>query len=80
MGSVELGANIFRITQTEDLLTKQEKKSEMLATNTHYEVGRDIREFIKNHGGTMPEDLPTPKKSLKDLEKEKKNKSTKCVK
>lgn len=70
MGSVELGANIFRITQTEALLEKQEKPNEQVATNTHYKVGKVVRDTIKNLGGTMPEDLPTPKKSLKEIEKE----------
>ena len=70
MGSVELGANIFRITQTEALLEKQEKPNEQVATNTHYKVGKAVRDTIKNLGGTMPEDLPTPKKSLKEIEKE----------
>ena len=70
MGSAWLGANIFRITQTEALLEKQEKPNEQVATNTHYKVGKAVRDTIKNLGGTMPEDLPTPKKSLKELEKE----------
>ena len=70
MGSVELGANIFRITQTEALLEKQEKPNEQVATNTHYKVGKAVRDTIKNLGGTMSEDLPTPKKSLKEIEKE----------
>ena len=70
MGSVELGANIFRITQTEALPEKQEKPNEQVATNTHYKVGKAVRDTIKNLGGTMPEDLPTPKKSLKEIEKE----------
>ena len=68
MGSVELGANIFRITQTEALLEKQEMPSEKMATDTHYKVGKAVRDTIKNLGGTMPEDLPTPNKSLKELE------------
>ena len=71
MGSAELGANIFRITQTEALLEKQEEPNEQIATNTHYKVGKAVRDTIKNLGGTMPEDLPTPKKSLKQLDKEK---------
>ncbi len=71
MGSVELGANIFRITQTESLLEKQNKPDEIIATDTHYNVGRIIRETMKKLGTTMPEDLPTPKKSIKELEKEK---------
>ena len=74
MGSVELGANIFRITQTEALLERQEKSSEQLATNTHYKVGKAIRNTIKELGGTMPEDLPTPKKSIKELENKKSQK------
>ena len=71
MSSVELGANIFRITQTEALLEKQESPNEQVATDTHYKVGKAVRETIKQLGGTMPEKLPTPKKSLKELEKEK---------
>lgn len=70
MGSAELGANIFRITQTEALLEKQGDSSEQIATNTHYKVGAAVRNTIKDLGGTMPEDLPTPSKSLKDLENE----------
>ena len=70
MGSAELGANIFRITQTEALLEKQEEPNEKLATDTHYKVGRTVRKAIEELGGTMPEDLPTPKKSIKELEKE----------
>ena len=69
MGSIELGANIFRITQTEELLEKQIESNEQLATDTHYRVGRAIRNTIKELGGTMPEKLPTPKKSIKELEK-----------
>ena len=71
MCSVELGANIFRITQTEALLEKQEEPNEKVATDTHYRVGKAVRDTIKQLGGTMPEDLPTPEKSIKELEKEK---------
>ena len=70
MGSVELGANIFRITQTEALLEKQQEPNEQVATNTHYKVGKTVRKAIEELGGTMPEDLPTPDKSLKELERE----------
>lgn len=70
MGSAELGANIFRITQTEALLEKQEKPNEQIATSTHYKVGKAVRDTIKKLGGTMPEELPTPEKSIKELEKE----------
>ena len=69
MCSEELGANVFRITQTEALLKKQEEKSEKQATDTHYRVGEVIRKAIEELGGTMPEKLPTPNKSLKELEK-----------
>ena len=73
MGSVELGANIFRITQTEALLEKQEAPNEIIATNTHYKVGKTVRKAIEDLGGTMPEDLPAPNKSLKEIEKENNN-------
>ena len=73
MGSTELGANIFRITQTEALLETQQEPNEQIATNTHYKVGKIVRKAIEELGGTMPDNLPTPAKSLKELEKEKKN-------
>lgn len=71
MGSEELGANIFRITQTEAKLKKVQTDNEDLACATHHMVGKAVRETIKRLGGTMPEDLPTPEKSVKELEKEK---------
>ena len=71
MGSEELAANLFRITQTESRLKKDNINSEKEANKTHYKIGINIREVIAKNGGTMPEDLPTPKKSLKQLEKEK---------
>lgn len=73
MGSDELIANLFRISQTEQKLKKEKIKIEKEANKAHYEVGSKIRETIKQLGGTMPEELPTPKKSLKELEKEKRN-------
>ena len=72
MGSEELAANLFRITQTESRLKRDNIATESAANKTHYEVGSKIRNTIKELGGTMPEDLPTPEKSLKQLEKEKK--------
>ncbi len=72
MGSEELAANLFRITQAEQKLKREKIKTEKDANKTHYEVGSKIRKTIKELGGTMPEDLPTPKKSLKELEKENK--------
>jgi len=73
MGSEELAANLFRITQTESKLKRDKINSEKDANKTHYNIGRNIREVIEKNGGTMPEDLPTPKKSLKELEKENKS-------
>ena len=70
MGSAELVANEFRIVQTEELLARQKEKSEKIASDTHFMVGKTVREAIEKLGNTMPEDLPTPKKSIKDLEKE----------
>ena len=76
MGSEELIANLFRISQTEQKLKRYKIQTEKEANKAHYEVGSKIRNTIKELGGTMPEDLPTPKKSLKELEKEN-NKSLK---
>ena len=72
MGSAELGANIFRITQTDELLKNNKVSTENDACSTHNRVGKAVRETIKKLGGTMPEDLPTPEKSIKELEKENK--------
>ena len=72
MGSEELGANLFRITQTEAKLKRNNVNNEYTANSVHYEVGKGIRDTIKKFGGTMPEDLPTPKKSIKEIEKENK--------
>ena len=73
MGSEELIANLFRISQTEQKLKRENISTESEANKTHYEVGNKIRNTIKELGGTMPEDLPTPDKSLKQIEKENKN-------
>ncbi len=70
MGSEELAANLFRITQTESKLKKDNIKTESDANYAHYTIGKNIREVIAKNGGTMPEKLPTPEKSLKELEKE----------
>ena len=69
MGSRELIANLFRISQTEEKLIRDNVQTEKDANKTHYTIGKNIREVIAKNGGTMPEDLPTPKKSLKQLEK-----------
>ena len=70
MGSEKLAANLFRITQTESRLKKDKVDTEKQACDTHNKIGKIVRKAIKEAGGTMPEDLPTPKKSLKQLEKE----------
>jgi len=69
MGDEELGANHFRISQTEAKLKRDNVDTQNLANKTHFEMGQDIRKFIAEKGGTMPENLPTPDKSLKELEK-----------
>ena len=79
MGSDELIANLFRISQTEQKLKNENINLESKANETHFEVGKEIRNTIKKLGGTMPEDLPTPDKSLKELEKENKTLNVKNV-
>ncbi len=68
MGSEELAANLFRATQTDSKIRRENIKGKANANKTHYEVGNKVRQTIKELGGTMPEDLPTPKKSIKQLE------------
>ena len=70
MGSTELIANLFRISQTEEKLRKDNIQGADKATQTHYAVGREVRKAIEKIGGTMPEDLPTPEKSIQQIEKE----------
>ena len=70
MGSTELVANLFRISQTEEKLRKDEVRDAATATATHHSVGKEVRAAIEKIGGTMPEDLPTPEKSIAQLEKE----------
>lgn len=79
MGSEELAANIFRITQTESKLKKDNIQTEKEANKTHYNIGKNIREVIAKNGGTMPEELPKPQKSLKQLEKESKKELKKKI-
>lgn len=71
MSSTELAANLFRITQTDDVLKNKQIKNEKDACITHHQVGKAVRDTIKKIGGTMPEELPTPEKSAKQIEKEK---------
>ena len=70
MGSTELIANLFRISQTEEKLRKDEVHGAKQATTVHYSVGKEVRTAIEKIGGTMPEDLPTPEKSIQQIEKE----------
>ena len=73
MGSEELADNIFRIAQTDAKLKRDNVDNEYTANAVHYEVGREVRNSIKRLGGIMPEDLPMPNKSLKEIEKERKH-------
>lgn len=70
MGSTELAANLFRATQTEEKLRREKIKGKTKANQTHFEVGKKVRETIKELGGTMPEELPAPEKSIKQIEKQ----------
>lgn len=74
MGSTELAANLFRATQAEEKLRRDEVKGKAKANRTHFEVGKKVRETIEELGGTMPEDLPTPDASAKKLEREQQKK------
>ncbi len=70
MGSTELAANLFRATQTDEKLRRENIQGKQVAYDTHYEVGKKVRQTIKELGGTMPEDLPTPQKSIAQIERE----------
>lgn len=70
MGSVELAANLFRITQTEELMGREQPQGLDAASGVHHTVGKEVRRTIERVGGTMPEDLPTPEKSISQIEKE----------
>lgn len=72
MGSTELAANLFRATQTDEKLRRENIQGKENANRTHYEVGKKVRQTIAELGGTMPEDLPTPNKSIQQLERERK--------
>lgn len=69
MGSTELAANLFRATQTDEKLRRENIQGKSNANSTHFEVGAKVRQTIQELGGTMPEDLPTPQKSIKQIEK-----------
>jgi DNA-damage-inducible protein D len=73
MGSTELAANLFRATQTEEKLQRENVQGKRQANKAHFEVGEKVRATIKELGGTMPEALPTPTQSVKQIESAKKN-------
>ncbi len=72
MGSTELAANLFRATQTEEKLRRDNVQGKQHANQTHFSVGQKVRQTIEELGGTMPENLPVPEKSIKQLESEQK--------
>jgi len=80
MNEDELIANLFRINQAKQKLIKDNIQGEKEAKDAHYEVGKKVRKVIADIGGTMPEEMPTPKKSLKELEKESKSKFIDMIK
>ncbi|GBC68279.1 DNA damage-inducible protein D [Bacillus licheniformis] len=69
MGSTELAANLFRATQADEKLRRENIQGKANANRTHFEVGAKVRQTIQELGGTMPEDLPTPEKSIKQIER-----------
>lgn len=70
MSSTELIANLFRISQTEEKLKKDKTATADAANEIHFIVGKEVRRTIKRVGGTMPEDVPTPSKSISDIERD----------
>ncbi|HEX7628500.1 MAG TPA: DNA damage-inducible protein D, partial [Candidatus Methanoperedens sp.] len=68
MGSTELAANLFRATQTDDKLRRENIRGKENANNTHFVVGKKVRQTIKELGGTMPEELELPEKSIQEIE------------
>lgn len=77
MGSTELAANLFRATQTEEKLRRENIQGKTAANQAHFEVGKKVRQTIQELGGTMPEDLPTPEKSVLQIEREQERKKLK---
>jgi DNA-damage-inducible protein D len=70
MGSTELAANLFRATQTEEKIRREKIKGKLQANQAHFEVGRKVRKTIQDLGGSMPESLPVPQKSIPQIERE----------
>lgn len=80
MGPSELAANLFRATQTDEKLRREKIQGKQAACDAHYTVGKKVRQTIKELGGTMPEDLPTPEKSIQQIEREEKQRKLKSPK
>ncbi len=76
MGSTELAANLFRATQTEEKLRRDKISGKQNANHTHFEVGTKVRKTVNDLGGTMPEDLPIPEKSIRKLKNTQKKELT----
>jgi DNA-damage-inducible protein D len=68
MGSTEFAVNLFRATQADDKIRREGITGKEKANSTHFEVGREVRDTIKRLGGTMPEELPTPKESIRQIQ------------
>jgi DNA-damage-inducible protein D len=79
MGSTELAANLFRATQTEEKLRRENIQGRAEANQTHFAVGRKVRQTIEELGGTMPENLPMPPKSIQQLQREEKQRALRGV-
>lgn len=77
MGNTELAANLFRATQTDEKLRREGIKGKPQANKVHHDVGAKVRQTIKELGGTMPEDLDTPTKSIQQIKKERQKKLSK---
>lgn len=75
MGSTELAANLFRATQTEEKLRRENIQGKTEANQTHFAVGQKVRQTIEELGSTMPENLPTPPKSIQQLQREEKQRA-----
>jgi DNA-damage-inducible protein D len=69
MGSTELAANLFRATQTEDKIRRDNIQGKEAANATHQAIGEEVRATIARIGGAMPEDLPTPAESIQEAKR-----------
>lgn len=74
MGVTERAINYFISTQTEEKIKRENIKGNKNINNAYYEVSEKVKKTVEELGGTMPEDLPTPEKSVKAIEREEKKK------